>query len=76
MTKQEIAILKKKLGKNIKKIREGKGMSLLDVSYNCDLDDSRISKIEQGKVNPTMATLFELAKGLEVDALTLLKGLD
>lgn len=72
MTKQELAILKKKIGKNIKKIREGKEMSLLDVSYNCDLDDSRISKIEQGTVNITIGTLFELAKGLETDPKKLL----
>lgn len=67
MTEQELSALKKKFGKNVKKIRESKNMSLLDVSYNCDLDDSRISKIEQGKVNLTLGTMFELAKGLDIE---------
>jgi len=66
MTKQEIASIRKKFGKHLKQIREDKDMSLLDVSYNCDIDDSRISKIEQGKVNPTLATIIELSKGLEI----------
>ena len=72
MKEQELATLKRKFGKNIQKIRNAKGMSLLDVSYNCDLDDSRISKIELGKVNITLGTLVELAKGLEVDPVKLL----
>jgi len=67
MTKQELTSLKKKLGKNLLAIRQEKDMSLLDVSYNCDLDDSRINKIEHGKVNITIGTLFELAKGLGVE---------
>lgn len=72
MTAQELNGIKKKLGKNVKKIREAKGLSLLDVSYNCDLDDSRISRIELGKVNITIGTLVELAKGLDVSPSKLL----
>jgi len=67
MTKQELTSLKKKFGKNLQAIRLEKDMSLLDVSYNCDLDDSRINKIEHGKVNITIGTLFELAKGLGIE---------
>jgi transcriptional regulator with XRE-family HTH domain len=73
MTKQELTSLKKRLGKHVQKIRSDRDMSLLDVSYNCDLDDSRISKIEQGKVNITIGTLYELAKGLEIEPTKLLE---
>ena len=66
MTDQELTALKKKFGKNLKKIREGKGMSLLQVSYNCTIDESHISKIEQGQFNISLKTIAELAKGLEV----------
>ena len=66
MTDQEFISLKKKFGKNLQKLREAKGMSLLDVSYNCSLDPSKISKIEHGRVNVTLRTITELAKGLEV----------
>ena len=41
-------------------------MSLLDISYSCTLDDSRISKIEHGRYNITLGTIFELAQGLDV----------
>lgn len=36
------------------------------MSYNCSIDDSKISKIEHGKINITLGTIIELAKGLEV----------
>jgi transcriptional regulator with XRE-family HTH domain len=66
MTKQELLAAKKKLGKTIQRIRKEKGMSLLDVSYNCSLLDGKISEIEHGKHNITLSTILELAKGLEV----------
>ena len=72
MKEQEFTSLKKKFGKNLQKIREAKEMSLLDVSYNCSIDPSKISKIEHGRVNVTLRTITELAKGLEVDPMKLL----
>lgn len=65
ITKESGEILKK-FGKHLQKIREGKNLSLLQVSYNCSIDNSKISKIEHGKINITLATIVELAKGLEV----------
>ena len=72
MTEKEIEILKKKFGKHLKEIRESKGLSLLRLSYNCSIDESKISKIEHGKHNITLATLVELARGLEVSPKKLL----
>lgn len=66
MTDKEIETLKVKFGENLQKIRTGKKLSLLKLSYNCSLDESNISKIEHGKFNVTLATIIELAKGLEV----------
>jgi transcriptional regulator with XRE-family HTH domain len=66
MTKQEATAAKRKFGKHVKKIRNDKGLSLLQVSYNCDLYDGRISAIEHGELNITLTTILELAKGLEV----------
>ena len=73
MTDQELTALKKKFGKNLKKLREAKGMSLLQVSYNCTIDESHISKIEQGKFNISLGTIVELSKGLEISASRLLE---
>lgn len=72
MTEKEIELLKIKFGENLQKIRTGKKLSLLKLSYNCALDESNISKIEHGKFNITLATIVELAKGLDVPAKKLL----
>lgn len=73
MTKQELNAAKKKFGKNIQRIRIEKGMSLLDVSYNCSIGDGRISEIEHGKFNVTLGTILELAKGLDIQPSRLLE---
>jgi transcriptional regulator with XRE-family HTH domain len=72
MTKKEIEIVKKKFGENLQGIRESQNLSLLKLSYNCSIDESHISKIEQGRFNITLATIVELAKGLEVSPKKLL----
>lgn len=64
--------LKIAFGAHIKKIRLSKKYSLLQVDQRCDLDESNISKIEHGKVNIQLSTIFELAKGLEVEPKELL----
>ena len=69
---KDYSILKQKFGSHIRRIRESKGYSLLDVDFRCDLDESNISKIENGKVNIQLSTIFELAKGLGVEAKELL----
>lgn len=66
MTKKEVEIVKIEFGKNLQKIRESKKLSLLQLSYNCSIDESNISKIEHGRFNITLATIVELAKGLDI----------
>jgi transcriptional regulator with XRE-family HTH domain len=66
MTKDELLEAQKQFGEHLQAVREGKGLSLLKVSYNCSIDESHISKIEQGKFNITLSTIIELAKGLGV----------
>lgn len=66
MTNEELNVAQKKFGKKLKKIRASKGLSLLDVSYACSLDESHISKIEHGRFNISLATIIELAKGLDI----------
>jgi transcriptional regulator with XRE-family HTH domain len=61
---------KKRLAKfrqNLVRLREQKGLSQRGLSYLCDVDSSKISKLENDEnTNLTLATLFELAKGLGV----------
>lgn len=56
----------KKFGQHLNKLRMQKKLSLRKMEANCDIDNSKIAKIEKGRVNVTVATLIELAKGLEI----------
>lgn len=62
----------KKLGAQIKKLREAKKLSLRELSYACDIDNSKISKIEKGQINITFTTMLQLAKALETEPSQLL----
>lgn len=62
-----------KFGLHIKKLREAKGLSFRELSYACDIDNSKISKIEKGQINITFTTLLQLAKALELNAADLLQ---
>jgi len=62
-----------KLGRNLKKIRTQKKMSQGDIARALNLDRGYISNVENGKKNPTIATIEKLAKALGVSADELLK---
>ncbi len=65
--------ISKKLGKNIKRIREQKGMTQGDICRALNLDRGYISSIENGKRNPTLSTLKKLADALKISVDELLK---
>ena len=63
----------KKLGANIKRIRALQGMSQGDLCRALALDRAYISNVENGKKNPTLSTITNIAKALNVSADELLK---
>lgn len=63
MTKDQ---LKKELGKRIVELREQKGWSQSDLARACSKDRQSIEKLENGKVNPTLFTLLEVANALGI----------
>jgi transcriptional regulator with XRE-family HTH domain len=63
MTKKEIQI---KLGERIVKLREAKGLKQIDLANKLELDDSAIRRIEKGRTNPTLETLYKLSNALEI----------
>ncbi|HEY4323625.1 MAG TPA: helix-turn-helix transcriptional regulator [Mucilaginibacter sp.] len=71
-TKSILSQLTERFGEHLKKIREARGLSLRDLELRCELDNSKISKIENGKFNIQLSTIFELAKGLGVEPKELL----
>ena len=62
-----------KLGQNMKRIRTKKKMAQGDISRALEVDRGYISNIENGKKNPTLATLQKLADALGVSPDELLK---
>lgn len=53
-------------GEHLRSLRKEKGLSLRQMEELCDLDNSNISKIENGKFDIQLSTIVELAKGLNV----------
>ena len=56
----------KKFGENLRKLRKAKGLSLREMSSACNIDNSKIAKIEKGMINITYTTLLQLALALEM----------
>ncbi len=54
-------------GKNIRRIREKKGMSIEQLASLTDLTPSYISGIEVGEADPYMTEIYEITKALEVE---------
>ena len=54
-------------GKNLRKIRESKGMSQETLGLNADSYQSTIYKIEHGLTDPKLSTIVALAKALDIE---------
>ena len=65
--------ISEQLGKNMKRIRAKKEMSQGDIASALEVDRGYISNIENGKKNPTIATIQKLANALGVSADELIK---
>jgi transcriptional regulator with XRE-family HTH domain len=53
-------------GAHLRTLREGKGLSLRELSYACNVDFSKIGLMEKGEINLTLLTILDLAKGLDI----------
>jgi transcriptional regulator with XRE-family HTH domain len=56
--------LQEAFGQAVRKLREARGVSQEDFADACNLDRTSISKIERGISNPTIKTVWLLAKAL------------
>jgi putative transcriptional regulator len=65
--------LNKKIGQRIVELREKKGWSQSDLARACGKDRQAIEKLENGRVNPTLYTLYEVAEALAVSLNTLIE---
>lgn len=63
----------KKLGENLKKIRIKKNITQVEIANILGVNRSFVSNIENGKNNPTLATITGLANALKVSIEDLFK---
>ena len=59
------------VGKNIQRLRELKGISQQDLAAKCNFEKSNMSRLEAGRVNPTLSTLEKVANALEINLVEL-----
>lgn len=58
--------------KHFSEIRTKSGFSREKLALEADLDDTLVYRIEKGLSNPTLSTLYALAKALKINPKTLL----
>lgn len=58
--------LQKIIGERIREIRESKGISQQDLAAACNFEKSNMSRIEAGRTNFTISTLYKISIALEV----------
>ena len=68
MSKERLQTL---IGQRIIALRTKKGWTQADLAREADKAPQAIEKLENGKVNPTLYSLLEIAKALDVSLATL-----
>ncbi|MES2827838.1 MAG: helix-turn-helix transcriptional regulator [Bacteroidota bacterium] len=61
------------LAKNLKKYRSSSGLSLRQLATASELSLSQVARVEQGDINTSVSTIWELAKGLSIPPSKLLE---
>jgi transcriptional regulator with XRE-family HTH domain len=66
-----MAELLEEIGHNIRRLREERGWNQTELGFHADMSPSIISLIENGKRNPSTATLAKIARALGVEVVDL-----
>ena len=67
--------IKVNFGQNLQKLRLAKDLSIRGLAGRSGLEYSQVQRIENGKVNVALTTVYALAEGLEITPDQLLKDL-
>ncbi|AWM13892.1 XRE family transcriptional regulator [Flavobacterium sediminis] len=72
LAKDKTEILKL-FGKNLRKLRESKGLTQEQLANELGLEISQISRIERGVINTSIYTLYQISSFLNIDMNELFK---
>lgn len=61
--------------KNLRAARERAGLSQEQLGARCDLHPTEISRLERSRRDPRLKTIVRLARGLDIGADRLLRGI-
>jgi transcriptional regulator with XRE-family HTH domain len=62
----KISQLQQKIGNRIKILRESKEISQQDLAAICNFEKGNLSRIETGRTNPTISTLYKISQALDI----------
>ncbi|SKB64123.1 Helix-turn-helix [Daejeonella lutea] len=62
------------LSYNLLRIRKERNLSQEDMATLCNVERSKIGKMENKRIDPRLTTLIALARGLNIDITELLKA--
>lgn len=63
MKKEQLQII---IGNRIRLLRESKGISQQVLAAMCNFEKGNMSRIEAGRTNPTLTTLYKISQALEI----------
>lgn len=61
---------------NVERLREAKGLTQEQLGWAAGLHQTAIARIESGERQPTLGTIFKLARGLECSPAELFAGIN
>lgn len=62
----------KAFGKNLRRLREAKGLSQHDLALRAEINKNQIGNIERGEVNTTISTIRVISETLDIEPRELL----
>lgn len=64
----------KKIGDNIVKLRKERNLTQVELAAKLNIEDSALRRIEKGRTNPTIKSVYYIAAALEVDITLLINS--
>jgi transcriptional regulator with XRE-family HTH domain len=66
---------KDRFGANLRRLREARGLTQMQLGNRCGMDSSAISRLERAERDPQLETIATLAKALGLTAGDLVEGI-